>query len=224
MTSQGPTIRLVDLADTVVKTPTQEEHNALLRVYEFGAWTWSQGAAPTSINMFDKFKELTYLRAENGFTYGHTNEPWIKRELNPKGRDRVITPDEFYATQRAKLFKSTWEDIGRENMGLGMLEREIEGEKREEFLDWVRAQGFDVSFEVVEPMSTSKYPVIRSTGQDKRCIGIASRPWRNIPLEERPWHFNFYPVTIQAARTDEVLKMTLLALADHIPFREPTYS
>jgi hypothetical protein len=91
-----PKITLKPLEKTVVHTPTQEEGNALMQVYECGGWKWIHGDLPTKYNnnyWESMYKEETCIDTKNRFVYG-------SKELYQRAGRNVISIQEFYDKQK----------------------------------------------------------------------------------------------------------------------------
>ena len=89
---EKPKITLSELEKTVVHTPTLEEYDTLMQVYECGRWKWVGENLPTGHNNWNVYKEETCIRVKSGFTYGY--EGYCRKE----GYDVILT-QEFYDTQ-----------------------------------------------------------------------------------------------------------------------------
>ena len=103
-----PEIELRDLSDaqtiTVVHVNTQAEYDKLTRIFECGGWTWIMGErATTKPELYQRYKEKTYLQAQDGFQYGSMNDDWMKEDYNHDAivkKRRVISLEQFIKEQR----------------------------------------------------------------------------------------------------------------------------
>ena len=96
-----PKLDLIPLEKTAVNTPTQQEYNTLMQVYECGGWEWLGGDLPTQDNIWKNQRKETFVLAgvlyeenrKNIFQYGkkcqHLFNDWS-----------IISPKEFYDTQK----------------------------------------------------------------------------------------------------------------------------
>lgn len=89
-----PKITLKQLKKTSVHTPTQEEYNILMQVYECGGWIWIGGDLPTLGNQWVMYGEKTCIRAQNKFLY--EDEKYYREIMGCK----VISIEKFYDKQK----------------------------------------------------------------------------------------------------------------------------
>ena len=89
-----PKITLKQLKKTSVHTPTQEEYNILMQVYECGGWIWMGGDLPTKGNLWIMYEEKTCIRVKNEFLY--EDEKYYHGIIGHK----VILIQEFYDKQK----------------------------------------------------------------------------------------------------------------------------
>ena len=87
-----PKLNLTPLELTAVHTPSQNEYDDLIQVYECGGWKSNSGNLPTSINYWMHEKEETCVRAKEIFAF------WDIESYQKDGWD-VISPQEFYNEQ-----------------------------------------------------------------------------------------------------------------------------
>ena len=88
-----PKLDLTPIEKTAVNTPTQEDYDGLMRVYECGGWRWVGGDLPTKYDRWEMGEERTSIDAENGFAYD-------SKEFYQENGWNVISPQEFYQTQK----------------------------------------------------------------------------------------------------------------------------
>jgi hypothetical protein len=87
-----PQIELIVLEKTVVHTPTQEEYDVLMQVYEGGGWEWNGGDMPTDGNPWDWYTVGTYVEVDKCISYD-------SKSIYKEERYNIISPQKFYETQ-----------------------------------------------------------------------------------------------------------------------------
>lgn len=60
-----PRIDLMVLQNTVVHTPTQEEYDKLMQLYQTGGWFWNSSTLPTEY--YNTANEYTHINVSNSF-------------------------------------------------------------------------------------------------------------------------------------------------------------
>jgi len=109
-----PILSLTPLEKTAVNTPTQEDYDVLMQVYECGGWKWNLGELPTQFNCLNLYKEKTCVYAGIDFFSKRTgiirfNDMDFYRENDWK----VIFPQEFYDTQNPKIHLKMLKEINK---------------------------------------------------------------------------------------------------------------
>ena len=99
-----PKINLTPLERTAVKTPTKEDYDLLMKVYQVGGWRFFESEnLPTERDYWNKYKDKTCVEA--GLTsvdgirkigcFGYSNEENYK-----KIKKSIIFPKTFYKKQK----------------------------------------------------------------------------------------------------------------------------
>jgi len=105
-TAEGrPILNLVPLKRTAVHTPTQEEYDTLMQVYESGELKWCGGKSPTSLKMWGAYEKKTSISAEfdkKKKSFRFCNEFYYDEGLKVftgEGYNSISTQD-FYKIQK----------------------------------------------------------------------------------------------------------------------------
>jgi len=101
-------INLMPLEKIAVRTPTKEDYDLLMKVYQVGGWRFFESEnLPTERDYWNKYKEKTCVEVKSNF--GYSNEESYK-----KIHKRVIAPKTFYKKQKIgvkilkEINKSFW--------------------------------------------------------------------------------------------------------------------
>ncbi|MDO8516872.1 MAG: hypothetical protein Q7S33_01995 [Nanoarchaeota archaeon] len=98
-----PILNLTHLVKTAVNTPTQEDYNILMRVYECGGWKWNGGErVPTKeINRWNMYSSNNCVCA--GITFNTANLGhfgYSSKSFYVSNNWKVISPQDFYQIQK----------------------------------------------------------------------------------------------------------------------------
>lgn len=101
-TTEKPRITLTPLEKTVVHTPTQQDYDTLMRVYECGGWITINGKIPTKFpSHFPSFFEYAY---DAGICRGQREKfGWWSTNQAIEDDKTVILPEDFYEIQNVSL-------------------------------------------------------------------------------------------------------------------------
>jgi hypothetical protein len=94
-TNDMPKVELDNLYNSLVNVPTQKLYDRLMKIYECGGWTWSDGKLPTECLMF--IGQTTYVHGCNLFE--ETDNPEKYRGLVK------MTVNDFCKTQNIDELK-----------------------------------------------------------------------------------------------------------------------
>lgn len=90
-----PIIQLEEIVNHVVHTPTKEDFDTLMRIYEAGGWTRWDNLFPTCkrSDVFSIYKKETCVNASNLFTNTSRNESASEKLV-------IMTTQDFYHKQQ----------------------------------------------------------------------------------------------------------------------------
>jgi len=107
-----PKLNLTPMEETVVNTPTQEDYNQLVMVYECGGWEWYGGGLPTKYSNWDTLKEETCIDAGSDYPssdegkFGRAEKEWFEER-----GCKILTPQDFYDTQDPPITREMLSEI-----------------------------------------------------------------------------------------------------------------
>lgn len=108
------------MKNTVIHTPTQEELNKVLEIFEDKGWKWNNWCNPTDNNVFWIYEEDTCISYKNNF--GHAPKDYYEMMW-----DKIITFQEFLELEWKKTPKrKTWKWVYVREDGIEFSEETID--------------------------------------------------------------------------------------------------
>lgn len=102
---EKPTIKLTPLEKTVVSTPTLQDFDILMRVYECGDTIrlWDSRLLPTQGKFFQTYKSETCVCETFFSSFKSSSLSYASKEHFLDAGTRIILPEEFYEVQKVTL-------------------------------------------------------------------------------------------------------------------------